>query len=194
MGNITWTWEEYFLKIADAVGVKSKDNSEVGAVLTTPDHLIIATGFNGVPRFVDSEFEKRLVANDKAGDEEAKRAKLGWMVHGEANAVFNAARMGVRTEGTTLYVNKFPCYGCMQTIIQAGIARVYTEALGYWENDELDLDHEKVRYLVEVAKQKLKVVAPNIHDLYRQPNPPEKPPTMPPPRRSDPPPQSRSRH
>lgn len=178
MGKIEWEeWDTYFLGIADAVSQKSKDTTKVGAVITTRDHLIVSTGFNGMPRHVSSTFEEEVV--------EDQDEKLLWMVHAEANAVINAARTGNATPGCFLYVNKFPCYGCLQAIIQAGITRIYTDDKAYWRNDRQDPDHDGKKYLIDSAK--LEVVAPN-HSDYKGAAPPRLSKSKPPPRNSEPPP------
>jgi dCMP deaminase len=180
-----WAWAKYFLRIAIAVSRKSKDTTKVGAVIATPeDRLIIATGFNGLPRHLSSQFEKQVIQDQPE--------KLCWMVHAEANAVFNAARTGSRTPGCKLYVNKFPCYGCMQAIIQAGITHVYTNDKAYWKNDPLDTSHDGKRFLINSGAFKL--IAPN-HPELKEPAPQapprlSKPPTEPPRRDSAPPSQN----
>lgn len=45
-------------------------------------------------------------------------------VHAEVNVVAQAARMGIPTEGTTLYCNTLPCWHCFKTIVSAGIIKV----------------------------------------------------------------------
>jgi len=45
-------------------------------------------------------------------------------VHGEMAALTDAARRGVSTEGTTMYVTTFPCHLCAPHIVAAGIKRV----------------------------------------------------------------------
>lgn len=181
MGNIEWEeWDTYFMSVAYAVSKKSKDGTKVGAVITTQDRLIISTGFNGIPRHLNSFFEESIVDDQ---DE-----KLFWMVHAEANAVLNAARTGNQTPGCFLYVNKFPCYGCLQAIIQAGITRIYTDDKAYWRNDRQDPEHEGKKYLIDAAG--LEVVAPN-HSDYKSAAPPRLSKTMPTGRgNSEPPPPS----
>lgn len=68
--------------------VIGKDPScKVGAIIVSPDNLVVATGFNGLARtLVDDE---TLLQN--------KLEKLGWVVHAEHNAILNAARNGVMT-------------------------------------------------------------------------------------------------
>ncbi|MEK6842042.1 MAG: cytidine deaminase, partial [Nanoarchaeota archaeon] len=44
-------WDEYFIKIAETVRLKSKDpSSQIGAVIIGPENQIISTGYNGFPR------------------------------------------------------------------------------------------------------------------------------------------------
>ena len=45
-------------------------------------------------------------------------------VHAEANAIVQAARNGVRTEGASIYVTASPCFACFKLIANAGIERV----------------------------------------------------------------------
>jgi dCMP deaminase len=57
-------WDEYFLTIAEIVACKSKDpNCQVGAVLVTPDSVVISTGFNGLARGV---FDNENLLQDTA--------------------------------------------------------------------------------------------------------------------------------
>lgn len=44
--------------------------------------------------------------------------------HAEANAIVEAARAGISTNGATLYCTSSPCYMCSKLIIGAGITRV----------------------------------------------------------------------
>lgn len=153
------TWDEYFHGIAEAVSKKSKDpKCQVGAIVVDQDNLVISTGFNGFPREIEDDTE---VLNDPS-------EKLDWVVHAEHNAILNAARLGVRVAQSTLYVNKFPCFRCLQVIIQAGVGRVYTKDASYWNNDPQDRQHEGKRYLIQQAS--LKIDAPH-HPSYRPKTP-----------------------
>jgi dCMP deaminase len=76
--------------------------------------LIRSTGFNGFPRGIDDNISAR----------QERPAKYRWTEHAERNAIFNAARIGISTEGCTCYVNWFPCIECARGIIQAGIFRL----------------------------------------------------------------------
>lgn len=114
------SWNEYYLNMANTARQKSKDPStKVGAIIVGKDHEIISTGFNGFPRGIDELDQSRW----------ERPIKYEFVVHAEANAILNAARQGIRTAGTTLYVVGMgpptaPCTGCAKSIIQAGITTV----------------------------------------------------------------------
>ena len=160
-GNETLTWDEYFLEVAKAVSRKSKDpHCKVGSVIVNRDRVIIATGFNGIPRSINDDPELLI----------QKFEKLDWIIHAEHNALLNAARSGVATLGCTLYVNKFPCFSCLLAIVQAGIQRVYTFDDEYWRNDPIDSDHagkEHIRRTCEslVDAPNLPILPPKVPEL-----------------------------
>src|SRR5690349_5886013 len=99
------------------IALKSKDpKCRVGAVIASKDNVLLSTGFNGFARGVDDD--------DKLLADVPEKLKL--VCHAEANAIMNAARIGVALERATIFVSKFPCLGCCNALIQAGIKRVYT--------------------------------------------------------------------
>lgn len=109
-------WDSYFLSMSYLVSMKSKDPStKIGAVIVGVDHEILSTGFNGMPRGMD---DTNADYND--------RTKLKYMAyeHAERNAIYNAAKIGVSTEGSTMYTLGLPCCDCGRACIQAGIKRV----------------------------------------------------------------------
>ena len=142
-------WDEYFLYLASVASIKSKDpRCSVGAVIVSRDNIVLSTGFNGFARGVYDDEETLQNADEK----------LKVICHAEANAILNAARVGARVEGTTIYVSKFPCLSCCNSIIQAGIKRIYTHDGEFWKDDPFDKDHtRKIRVLHEAH---IDVVAP----------------------------------
>jgi dCMP deaminase len=57
-------------------------------------------------------------------------------IHAERNAIVQAARLGIKIKGSSLYVNYFtPCKDCLVEIINAGIKEVICEGNKY--NDKL---------------------------------------------------------
>lgn len=106
------TWDERFLSVAQLVAGWSKDPStKVGAVIVTPENVIVSVGYNGFAQAMP-DVKKHYA------DREEKYSRI---VHSETNAIV-LARGDVR--GHTLYVTLPPCDRCAVTIIQAGISRV----------------------------------------------------------------------
>lgn len=151
----TDNWDEYFLWIATVVAIKSKDpRCRVGAVITSPDNVVLSTGFNGLARGV---YDNEQILGD--ADE-----KLKVICHAEQNAILNAARIGVALQGASIFVTKFPCLACCNAIIQAGINRIYTHDSSFWNDDPFDKDHSRKKSILRQAK--VKVDAP-YHPEYR---------------------------
>lgn len=109
-------WDEYFIKIAEVVKLKSKDIfTQIGAVIVGKDKEIVSTGYNSFPRGI----------SDKEDERQERPEKYFWFEHAERNAIYNAARIGASTKGCTIYISStLPCADCTRGIINAGIERV----------------------------------------------------------------------
>jgi dCMP deaminase len=108
-------WDEYFDGLVEAVSRKSKDPStKVGAIIVGKNNNILSTGYNGFPRGVTDSAERY-------GD---RLDKYKYIEHAERNAIYNAARHGVRLDGATLCCNWYPCNECAKAIVQSGIIQV----------------------------------------------------------------------
>jgi dCMP deaminase len=112
-------WVEYFRTLAHTVKLKSKDeNTQIGAVIVGKDKEIVSTGYNSFPRGIRDDVKER----------QERPEKYYWFEHGERNAIYNAARIGVSTKGTTMYLScGVPCSDCARGIINAGIVRIFCE-------------------------------------------------------------------
>lgn len=106
-------WQDYFMGFARHAALKSKDSTQVGAVLVGPEGEIRLTGYNGPPRGVIDTPARR-----------ERPAKYLFASHAEANLIAFAAREGIRTSGCDVYVTHMPCAACARTLIQAGVRRV----------------------------------------------------------------------
>jgi len=122
------SWHQYFISVASTVSTRSKDPStQVGAVIVK-DKVIISTGFNGFARG----------ENDSKIEFCSRDEKLKHTIHAEDNAIFNAARYGMKTMDTDIYITMHPCHKCTRGIIQAGIKRVFIrniELPDRWKKD-----------------------------------------------------------
>lgn len=84
---------------------------QVGAVLAV-DSRIVSTGYNGVASGLP---------HCEHGPESGQCLEA---VHAEANVLAFAARHGISTAGSTLYVTHSPCLDCAKLLINAGVERV----------------------------------------------------------------------
>ena len=116
------SWDEFYLSVADTIASRSKDpNTQVGAVIVR-DRAILSMGYNGMPRSVNDDIEARY----------ERPIKYHWFEHGERNALYNAARLGVSTLGATMYTQGLPCADCARGVIQAGLSRLVVR----WDEGE----------------------------------------------------------
>jgi len=106
-------WSEYYMGFASLASKKSKDSTQVGAVLVGPDGEVRLTSYNGPPRGVHDFASRR-----------ERPMKYMFSSHAEANIVAFAAREGIRTGGCTVYVTHMPCASCARSLIQAGVKHV----------------------------------------------------------------------
>lgn len=123
-------WDKYFLELAGKVAEPSKDRStKLGCVIVGESNEILSTGYNGFPRGVNDDIDER---HDRP-------LKYKWTEHAERNAIYNAARSGIRLKNSRIYVPWFPCADCARAIIQSGITEVicYSDGLDAvrWKED-----------------------------------------------------------
>ena len=115
LSNSKISWDDYFMNIAVLVSSRSKDRStKVGSVIVK-DRIILSTGYNGFPRGVNDDLDER----------HERPLKYQFTCHSEENAIFNAARIGAKIDGSDIYVTLHPCTGCAKAIIQSQIKRVF---------------------------------------------------------------------
>lgn len=89
-----------------------------GAVLIDQYGKILTYGVNKFPDGI-AEIESRFID---------KETKYRLVVHAENGAIFNAAKHGKTTNGSTLYCPFYSCSECAKAIIQGGIKRVVGHA------------------------------------------------------------------
>jgi dCMP deaminase len=108
-------WDDYFMGIAAQVATRSTcDRKHVGAVIVR-EKMILATGYNGSLRGLEHCDDAGHLMQD---------GHCVRTVHAEANAIVQAARNGVRSEGASIYVTASPCFACFKLIANAGIGRI----------------------------------------------------------------------
>ena len=112
--NKTKKWDLRFLNLAKNVSTWSKDPStQVGAVISDKDNLLVNVGYNGHPQGIEDTKERY----------ENRAWKLKHVLHAEQNAIMLADRNFFT--GCSLYVYPlYPCTTCCSIIIQSRFDRV----------------------------------------------------------------------
>ncbi len=110
------SWETYFMNIAKEVSTRSTcDRKHVGAVIVR-DKTLLSTGYNGSI--------KGLPHCNEAGCEMVDGHCIRTS-HAEANAIVQAAKNGVKIDGSEIYVTASPCYNCFKLIANSGIKIIF---------------------------------------------------------------------
>lgn len=108
-------WDVYFMNIAREASTRATCNRKhVGAVFVR-DKSVLATGYNG------------SVRGSPHCDDVGHMMEDGHcvrVVHAEKNAIFQAARNGVRLEGSDIYVTASPCWHCFMALAQVDVKRI----------------------------------------------------------------------
>lgn len=146
------SWDEFFIQMCLCVSSKSKDRStKLGAVIVGDHNEVLSVGYNGFPRGINDDNELY----------HERPTKYLVTEHAERNAIFNAARHGIRLDGTRMYIPFYPvpCCRCTRAVIQSGIKEVIGTQIKFtgkgkdWEED-LKLSEK----LLEEAGIKLSLV------------------------------------
>ena len=140
-------WVQYFQELAHTIKKKSKDNNtQIGVVIVGKDKEIISTGYNSFPRGINDEVLKR----------QERPEKYYWFEHAERNAIYNAARIGVSTKGSTMYLScGVPCADCARAIINAGIVRIFVERNDTTKGPQWADSQERSWEMLDEAKVKV---------------------------------------
>lgn len=121
-------WDDYGLGLAAAAAQRGDcTRKQVGAVILSPDHDVVASGFNGAPAgepgcLSDGACPRGQLTYEQAPAGEGYEGTACIALHAELNACIRAGRD--RAKGGTIYVTAEPCYMCALVIKAAGIARV----------------------------------------------------------------------
>lgn len=109
-----------YIKLAKEIASWSKDsNTKVGAIIVGDKGQIVSQGYNGFPRGFKDTIERYT----------DRPTKYKYIIHAEANAIYNALYNGASVEGCTIYVHGLPpCLECAKAIVQSGIKRVVTDS------------------------------------------------------------------
>ena len=117
------SWDEYVMDIVRDVATRSTcRRRKVGAILVK-DKRIIATGYNGGPTGLAHCLEIGCL-REQLGIPSGQQHELCRGVHAEQNAIIQAARYGVHTDGSVLYCTTQPCVQCTKMLLNAGVTEI----------------------------------------------------------------------
>lgn len=110
-------WHEYFMGIAQAVSLRSDcERDKVGAVVVGSDRRIRSTGYNGSPAGMAGCSDCPRRSSEVAPGSCYSNCVA---IHAELNALLYCDRTDLH--GSTLYITREPCYGCLKAIKATGV-------------------------------------------------------------------------
>lgn len=138
-----------FKKIIEAFKERSTCERIRVSSIIVKDGRVISTGWNGVPSgqihctdYFLKKYDKKDPYTVITFNDDHREYSHRHEIHAEQNAIAYAARNGIKTEGTTLYVSISPCLDCAKLICSAGIEKVF-----YFK--EYDRDNRGIDFLLE---------------------------------------------
>jgi len=135
-------WDTLFMSMVYVIAAKSKDQlTHIGAVVVGPNNEVRSVGYNSFPRNIDDDNEER----------QKRPEKYFWFAHAEANAIVNAALVGIPLKGSRLYTNGVPCSSCALYIINSGIEEVIVDK--YWNERNSELWNEHAKRSITMFKE-----------------------------------------
>lgn len=130
MKDNTISWDNCFIRIANVIAKRSKDEStKAGAVVVSQDNVVLGLGYNGFPRGIDNS---KLPWKRSSESDILSETKHAYIVHAEANAIYNS---NISVKGAKIYCTLYPCNECAKVIIQMGIKEVIYESDKYHDRD-----------------------------------------------------------
>lgn len=139
------SWDNFYFDVARLLSTRSTClRRQYGCVLVK-DKTIISTGFNGAPRGCLHCEDIGCPRKDLVSGEKPELCRA---THAEQNCIANAARLGVSTINTVLYIypEDLPCPICTKILINAGVVGIHHKYTNYpgWKQSELLFEDAKV--------------------------------------------------
>jgi dCMP deaminase len=119
------TWQQYFLKIAEAVSLRADCSRRKVGALVVRDHRIVSSGYNGSAPGAASCLAgacPRSTSDVEPGSSYDTGPGSCIAIHAEANAIIYAGIDGCK--GSIMYLTDKPCDGCWKLIKASGISAV----------------------------------------------------------------------
>lgn len=137
-------WMDYFLGMTLVVAQRSIDaQTKCGAIITSPDHKILGTGYNSFSRGLPDEKIPNLRPN-----------KYDFIIHAENNCLINCTGLTHQYEYVNMYISMRPCFQCLKLILNYNIKNLFIierpVSLKTDENKdiwELLIHHSNINYM-----------------------------------------------
>lgn len=137
-------WDKVFFREAILWSFNSHDNQTKCGCVLVKDKTSLSTGYNGFIRDIDDSILPR-----------ERPDKYPFMIHAEANAVYNCVRLGRSTLGATAYITAMPCLDCLQMLYQCGVSEIkFTDS----SNPKMSIYSEKYSQILDLIKDKISLV------------------------------------
>ncbi len=115
---------ESFIALVNQAARRSNCIRRSVGALVVRDGVVLAQGWNGVSEQY-RDCREAGCPRCIGGGETGSGYETCICIHAEQHAIADAARRGVHTEGSTLYVNLRPCLQCMAIARAAGVRKVF---------------------------------------------------------------------
>jgi deoxycytidylate deaminase len=153
------SWHTSYLLDALYWSTRSHDSqTQCGCVLVAPDMTPISHGYNGFIRNIDDYVLPSV-----------RPAKYPFMIHAEANAVYNACRQGKSTVDATAYITAEPCLNCLQALWQVGISKVVYSSFSMPKMVDNEEHCEAKKKLLKSMREAMKIVFISPKDVSSEP-------------------------
>jgi dCMP deaminase len=136
------SWNDYFFGIMDAVSKRGTCGRGRSGCIIVNDNRVLCTGYVGSPPGfgecdnvghlfelrvfpVDGEISKSEIISKIENSEYSIHCVR--TTHAEVNGIYQAAKFGIKLDGSDLYCRMTPCRTCAEAIIQVGIKNVFCE-------------------------------------------------------------------
>lgn len=132
-----------FMKMAeDVAGLSNCIRRSVGAVIVRQGQ-VVSKGWNGLPESSgncrDAGCPRCITGGDTGSGYENCIC-----IHAEQHAIADAARRGVSTENSTMYVNLRPCLQCLATARASGVRRIFFDGEEWKYPEEIEAVYAKL--------------------------------------------------
>ena len=152
------SWDEYFSALVDPLGSRGTcDRGRSGAVIVSPNHTIIATGYVGAPPGQPHCDEVGHLMRTVIYEDGHQQQHCVRTLHAEENAMLQCAKDGIKLDGAIIYCKMVPCWNCAMRIARVGIKRVVAQKRYHADVQAVDL--------LKKARVEL-VVLDNINEQY----------------------------